>query len=290
MLWRERKFTRLLPEGFREIVAASMMLERLLRVLSEPQRLRDAVSRRLSPGAFKLGPSPHNPNIFCAMAPHRYTVNIEKYLQRGGTDCLETSSKFLAGMPSRLGDLPRYYFLKLVCDQLLKEQITGDAAELGVYRGNTAVVLAEFTRRIGSTTYLLDTFSGFSSYDLIGIDANKNKEIDFANTSINSVTDFVGVDGIKFVKGYFPDTQDQIPIDVRFALVHIDCDLYKPFRAGLEFFYPRLVKGGFLAMHDYNSLSWDGAEKAIDEFFADKPEKIIPIPDAFGTVVIRKIG
>jgi hypothetical protein len=31
-------------------------------------------------------------------------------------------------------------------------------------------------------------------------------------------------------------------------------------------------------------------EKAIDEFFVDKPETVIPIPDKCGTAVIRKIG
>jgi O-methyltransferase len=51
-----------------------------------------------------------------------------------------------------------------------------------------------------------------------------------------------------------------------------------------------VVKGGFLVMHDYSSLWWDGVEKAVDEFFAVKPEKVIPIPDKSGTAVIRKIG
>jgi O-methyltransferase len=266
------------------------MLARYWRVLSEPQRFRDAVSRRLSPDAFRrpLGPCPDDPYRFVAMVPDRYASNLNKYLQRGGTDCFETRSKFLSGNDRNDGDLSRYYFLKLVCDQLLKERIIGDAAELGVWKGNTAAVIAEFTRHIGSTAYLLDTFSGFSNDDLKGIDADKAKE--FADTSINSVADLVGADGIKFVKGYFPDTQDQIASDARFAFVHIDFDLYKPFKAGLEFFYPRLVKGGFLVMHDYNSLWWDGVENAIDEFFADKPESVIPISDKAGTAVIRKIG
>jgi hypothetical protein len=156
------------------------------------------------------------------------------------------------------------------------------------WKGNTAVILADFTRHVGSTAYLLDTFGGFSNDDLKGIDADKPME--FADTSADSVADLVGTESVKFVKGYFPDTQDQIPIDARFALVHIDCDLYKPFKAGLEYFYPRLVRGGFLVMHDYSSLSWDGVERATDEFFADKPEAVIPIPDKSGTAVIRKTG
>jgi hypothetical protein len=42
-------------------------------------------------------------------------------------------------------------------------------------------------------------------------------------------------------------------------------------------------------MHDYLGLYWDGVEKAVDEFFVDKPEKVVPIPDKSGTVVIRRL-
>ena len=42
-----------------------------------------------------------------------------------------------------------------------------------------------------------------------------------------------------------------MPEDMVFALVHLDCDLYAPMRAGLEFFYPKLVPGGFMIIHDY---------------------------------------
>lgn len=42
-------------------------------------------------------------------------------------------------------------------------------------------------------------------------------------------------------------------------------------------------------MHDYSSLCWPGATEAVDQFFADKPEFIIPVPDKSGTCVVRKI-
>jgi hypothetical protein len=70
--------------------------------------------------------------------------------------------------------------------------------------------------------------------------------------------------------------------------VHIDCDLYEPIRAALEYFYPRMVPGGYIVMHDYTSMAWNGAERAIDEFFADKPESVIPLPDGAGSCVARR--
>jgi hypothetical protein len=49
------------------------------------------------------------------------------------------------------------------------------------------------------------------------------------------------------------------------------------------------VPGGFLIIHDYGSLAWAGAEKAIDAFFADKPECVVQIPDSCGSAVVRKM-
>jgi len=72
-------------------------------------------------------------------------------------------------------------------------------------------------------------------------------------------------------------------------LVHIDCDLYAPVDAALRYFYPRLITGGFLVIHDYLNFFWNGVGRAVDEFFADKPEKLVPIPDKSGTAVIRKL-
>jgi hypothetical protein len=38
----------------------------------------------------------------------------------------------------------------------------------------------------------------------------------------------------------------------------------------------------------YGSLAWAGAERAIDQFFADKPKCVIYMPDSSGSAVIRR--
>lgn len=222
-----------------------------------------------------------------AQVPQRFGDNLHRYqAERGELDVEQLLHGFVADNPGNRGDLNRFYFLLLVFDQILKEQIQGDVAELGVYKGNTAVMLAGLARKLGATAYLLDTFEGFDAADLSDVDSDK--EMEFADTSLERVTGLVGETNAQYVKGYFPGTADQIPDDARFCLVHIDCDLYKPFVAALHFFYQRLVPGGFLVMHDYGSLHWNGAERAVDEFFADKAESPVPVPDGSGTVVVRK--
>jgi O-methyltransferase len=69
----------------------------------------------------------------------------------------------------------------------------------------------------------------------------------------------------------------------------IDVDLYTPTLAALEFFYPRLVPGGYVFVHDYNSpeSEW-GVSRAVNLFMRDKPEPVVEIPDKFGTVIFRR--
>jgi hypothetical protein len=122
---------------------------------------------------------------------------------------------------------------------------------------------------------------------LVGVDADKPEE--FADTSLASVKGIVGEANVVYLLGCFPQTALAIPEEARFSLVHIDCDLYNPCHAALKFFYPRLVSGAFMVIHDYSSLYWDGIEKAVDEFFADKPERMVLIPDKSGSAVIRRV-
>jgi hypothetical protein len=215
-------------------------------------------------------------------------INRHLYLAQGGTGRPWDNHDFLHGNAvNNGGDLSRWYFLHLVCDQILDEGLKGDVAELGVYRGNTAALLASLARRLGRTAYLLDTFAGFSSLDLKGVDANQR--IEFADTSVETVRALVGEAATVFVQGQFPKSAEQIPDGTSFVLVHLDCDLYSPMNAGLSYFYPRIAPGGFIILHDYSSLRWPGVKLAVDEFFADKPEKVIPIPDKSGTVVVRRM-
>jgi predicted O-methyltransferase YrrM len=172
-------------------------------------------------------------------------------------------------------------------DYLIEEKLVGNIAEVGVYKGNSAFLLAKYAQRVNSTCYLFDTYEGFDQRDFQGVDSN-NKTVSFSDTSLEYVKQIVGEKNVVYVEGYFPESLKQVDELSAFSLVHIDCDLEKPISEALKYFYPKLIKGGFLIMHDHSSLFWPGAKNAIDAFFKDKGEFIIPIPDKSGTCVIRK--
>lgn len=227
-------------------------------------------------------------HFYTSHFPDRYTVHWDAYSKLGAFLRYQDLEKWVRGNESNnSGDIPRFIFLNQCFELLIKEGIVGHVAELGVYKGNSAFLLARYAKMVGKTCFLLDTFEGFDARDLQGSD-RKFESGTFNDTSLEAVKNLVGDESIKFIRGYFPESITGWRPDGEFALVHIDCDLEMPIRAALEFFYPMVCKGGFLVVHDYTNLFWPGASKAVDEFFRNKPEFVVPIPDKSGTGVVRK--
>jgi len=222
-----------------------------------------------------------------ATAPQRFQIDEESYRRVGGSIDLDPFVKGFLGERGPDADMTRFYAFCLVFEQLIKEGIPGDLLELGAYQGRTATLLAQMARRLGRTAYVLDTFEGFDARDMVSHDQGARVGA-FGDTSLEAVRALVGEDSVRYVKGYFPDTARELPDDATYCLVHVDCDLYTPIINALDYFYPRMAPGGFIIVHDYTSPSWAGAERAVDEFFADKPESVIPMPDGAGTAMIRR--
>jgi len=183
-------------------------------------------------------------------------------------------------------DLIRLLFLIATMEELKISNIPGSLAEVGVYRGNSAKIFHSLCPE--RNLYLFDTFTGFDERD-----CESEENIvpgGYSDTSIEQVKEFVGTkDNIYYFQGHFPETTHRMNPATRFALVHLDADLYEPTKAGLEYFYDKLEPGGFLILHDYGSPYWPGVLRAAQEFFANKPEKLIRIPDRSGSSLIRKI-
>jgi hypothetical protein len=185
------------------------------------------------------------------------------------------------------GDASRFIALLLNLQQLLDEGIHGDFAELGVWKGNSAAILADFAAKSNVRLFLFDTFKGFDQRDFVGVDRHQSTA--FTDTSIDYVRETVGDSTCTtYVPGFFPESLTGEVRQRTFALAHIDCDLYGPMKAALEFFYPRMPRGGMLILHDYSSGCWAGAKSAVDEFCAATGEFIVLWPDKSGTAMIRK--
>jgi O-methyltransferase len=208
---------------------------------------------------------------------------IATLIRAGRSMQFPTYSASVARRVEEYHDSVRYATLALAIQRLEQDQILGAFAEVGVYRGVTSSFIHHQVpeRRL----YLFDTFEGFSNRDLDGTADER-----FKDTSQEGVAKLIGdTRNIEFRKGYFPDTAIGLETE-KFALVMLDVDLYRPALEVLRFFYPRMVRGGYFFMHDFNSPESDHAiSRAAHEFLTDKPELLIEIPDYSGSVLFRKV-
>jgi hypothetical protein len=149
------------------------------------------------------------------------------------------------------------------------EKVRGSMAEVGVFKGGTALILNHLKPE--SNLYLFDTFEGLPQPSNLD---GQHKKGSF-KADMNGVKAlFAGKPNVKIYKGYFPDS---IPVGFsrrRFSVVHIDVDIYVSVMDCLQYFYSKMVKGGIMILDDYTAISCPGAKKAADDFCADKREKV----------------
>ncbi len=173
-----------------------------------------------------------------------------------------------------------------VLDQYLRSVagLPGDVAEIGVYRGGTARLLARTAAEEGRTVHLFDTFAGMPATDP---QKDLHREGDFADTSLEAVRAFLhDLPNVRFYPGFFPATTGPVE-GLRFAFVHVDVDIHDSVRDCCAFFLPRLVPGGVMVFDDYGFLSCPGAREAVDVFFAGRPETPCYLPTGQCVVVRR---
>jgi O-methyltransferase len=166
-------------------------------------------------------------------------------------------------------DYIRLSTLELISFEIVKKDLKGNVAELGVYKGKFARYINQFfpDRKL----YLFDTFEGFDKRDTAG-EKSENYSSgtqDFSDTSVSVVLKQMPFAGNCIpVKGFFPESARGI--DDSFVLVSLDADLYDPIYAGLNFFFPKLVKGGYILIHDFNNDTYKGARKAVEQFCSEQ--------------------
>ena len=161
-------------------------------------------------------------------------------------------------------------------------QLSGQVAEVGVYKGGTARMLAKIFAPAGKTVHLFDTFAGMPPTD-------PTKDLhhggDFADVTLEGVSEYLSdCPNVRLYQGFFPATAGPIESST-FCFVHADVDIYQSVLDCCRFFYPRLVTGGVLIFDDYGRNSCPGAKVAVDGFFADKPEQPVYVPTGQAFVV-----
>jgi len=154
--------------------------------------------------------------------------------------------------------------------QFLKTAPEGEVAEIGVLHGALSYQIRATT---GKPIHLFDSFEGLSEPTEKDNAGHKGAMAVSLETVKQNLSDFPD---IKYYKGFVPERFNEVK-DLRFSFVYIDVDLYQPARDSLEFFYPRMLKGGIIMIDDYGFNTFTGCKKAVDEISEKLGFKIIPL-------------
>jgi hypothetical protein len=166
----------------------------------------------------------------------------------------------------------------------LTSSLEGDTAECGVYKGASSflMLLANRDSKLNKTHHIFDSFEGLSEPGHLD-----GKYWSAGNLSVSEqlviemLNPFVANKDFFCHKGWIPDRFKDVSA-AKFSFVHVDVDLFQPTLDSIEFFYEKIVPGGVFLCDDYGFSSCPGATKAIDEFLANKIEKMIYLPDGGG--------
>jgi hypothetical protein len=163
-----------------------------------------------------------------------------------------------------------------------RKRIDGDVVECGVYRGGSALVLADrLLRGDGSRAmWLFDTFGGMPEPGPED-PAEAWKEVGTCTSSEAIVRETFRSAGaplgrVHFVVGLYAATLPRF-VPPPIALLHLDCDWHDSVRLCLETFYDAVVPGGLVVLDDYGH--WTGCRTAVDRFLATRSFRgdLIPI-------------
>ena len=172
----------------------------------------------------------------------------------------------------------RINFLRDYAEKVVPERDAA-VAEGGVFQGEFAKIINECFPT--SALYLFDTFEGFDKRD-VSVEAANNFSIEKEN-HLNITSEGLVLSKLPHPeravirKGYFPETSEGLE-NLTFKFVNLDFDLYNPILAGLRFFYPRMIRGGVLLVHDYFNPGYKGVEQAVADYEKECDIRLLKLP------------
>lgn len=154
--------------------------------------------------------------------------------------------------------------------------VPGDVVELGCYKGDTSLILAEIIRGTGKKLWIYDSFEGLpqkSTQDESALGEDfKAGELYVTKREVKQRFLRAGLTVPVIKKAWFNElTHSDLPSQICFAF--LDGDFYQSIKDSLGLVGPKMAKGGVILVHDYNNVSLPGVAKAVDEWKKGKDLK-----------------
>ena len=176
-------------------------------------------------------------------------------------------------------NIDRYLYLADLLRQV--QDVPGDVAEFGCWRGATTSLFAKRLRRTSKTVYAFDSFQGFD--EAMQREKGLRSGYKGSRAELEAQLEIAGVrDGVVIVEGDICETLKTMDPPMRLSFALMDCDVYEPTAAALAWVHKRLSPGGIILFDQYGDPAWPGETQAADEFLAQYGDayhqKATPVP------------
>ena len=165
-------------------------------------------------------------------------------------------------------------------------ELEGDFVECGVNRGSTAmsnIVYTRFEQYPGRKYYLFDTFNGLDE-KVSTKDEYERLKGHYEDCYGFVVRSFSPYPNVVVVRGTVPETLEQMKIE-RVAYLSIDMNCAYPEEKAMEYFWPKMVKGGVIVLDDYGWPMCEEQKAAADRFAKKVGAMIMCLPNGQGIII-----
>lgn len=157
-------------------------------------------------------------------------------------------------------------------------KVSGDFVELGCYKGDTSLALAEILKTSDKKLWIYDSFEGLpekSALDNSPLgDEFKKGELLVTKREVKERFLRAGLKVPVIKKGWFADfSDDDLPEKIAFCF--LDGDFYESIRDGLKLIENKMSDKAILIVHDYNNPALPGVKKAVDEWVGTRGLKVL---------------
>jgi O-methyltransferase len=165
----------------------------------------------------------------------------------------------------------RIFNVLSLVERVVQENIPGDLAEVGVWKGGAVMAMALKCKQLGVSRpiHLYDTFTGMTEPTAADVDLNDYRAKDMfeavkCEAGIGEVArNLAKVEYSNFVYHIGDITKADTKSFPEFALLRLDTDWYESTKFELTYMEPRVSPNGFIIVDDYGH--WKGSRKAVDE-------------------------
>ena len=153
----------------------------------------------------------------------------------------------------------------------------GDYVELGCYKGDTSLLIADVVRGSGKRLWIYDSFEGLPEKTLeddsaLGRDFQKGA-LNVTKREVKERFLRAGLPVPVIKKAWFNELKDtDLPEKIAFAF--LDGDLYESIKVSLKLIENKMTSNGIIIIHDYKNPALPGVAKAINEWLAKNNKRL----------------